>query len=175
MEEELLREQSKTHSEIIAAWIGDRQNRFDALMKILMGVGETAARRASWTMCHCLEIYPQLGATHMESLIKVLDNKTTHGALRRHAARILQTLPLPEDLMARIFDSCLNALNDLDEPIGVRVYCMAPLARICGDFPELSNEVILAIAQGMPHGTPAYKARGRMTLRDLEKPKKRAI
>ena len=46
---------------------------------------------------------------------------------------------------------------------------MTILGEICVREPELAEELILMIHQHFPHGSGAFKARGKRVLRQLEK------
>ena len=170
LKDEILRQHSKTQMQLIVAWVGKRQDRFDELVEHVRGEDETMARRASWAMSQCAEDEPQLADSNLESLIELLEKKgTMHAAIRRHTTKVFQTVPIPEELLARLFDCCMSLLADPNEMVAVQAYSMTILSRICSRHPELVTEVNLVIEQGRPHGTAAYRARGRRTLRELER------
>ncbi|NNE93229.1 MAG: hypothetical protein HKN23_16420 [Verrucomicrobiales bacterium] len=169
LQEEIQREHSRKQSIHIAEWIGDRQEQFHQLMEFVVGESEEEARRAAWAMNYAAEARPHLIEPHIESLIEILTRLECHPGLRRNTVRLLQFVPLPDDLLARIFDVCFLLLNDPNETVAVQACSMTVLSRICQKHPQLAGEVALAIEQQMPHGTAAFRSRGQRTLRELDR------
>ncbi len=170
--EEIAQAQTKASREIIAIWVGKDQTRFKQLMKIVLGEDAELARRAAWPMNQCIEEHPQLASPILPELVRQLGDQKSHPAIRRNIVKALQVIDLPDDLLARIFDTCYERLTDPEETVAVKAYSMTVLTRICKREPALTDEVILAIERGLPHGTAAFRARARMAFRELKSPRK---
>ncbi len=169
LETELRGKISKTQAELLAAWVGCQQARFDELVAIVLE-GETAlARRAAWVLNHCIDHHPRLIDPHLKALVENLNAPECHPAVRRSITRCLETVELPDDLLGEIFDTCSGLLNDPNEPVASRVCSMSTMCRICKRHPELADELTLMINESLPHGSAAFRARGRMVLSELAK------
>ncbi len=149
--EALLEEHSKMQSDIISAYIGNRQNRFDELMSLVFTNEEPLARRAAWTMGHCCREHPELIMPHLSELLDFLSKPGIHPAIFRNSFLILQTLDIPRALEGRIFNLCYDCVDAPEQTLATRVYAVTILARICQSEPALAREVELLINQHFRH------------------------
>ena len=83
-----------------------------------------------------------------------------HDAIHRNIVRILEEVPVPEELEGALYDKCFKFLNDPDEPIAVRVFSMTVLFNIAKKHPEMLDELKQTIEMYMPHGSGGFKNRG---------------
>ena len=120
---------------------------------------------------------------------RIRDNTTS----RHVPAKILQVADIPRRLAGRVAQICFRALEDVSQPIAVRVFAMTVLVNLCQGKkrytklhrgkekiheggkdigvaePELAREVALAITTVLPYGTAAFTSRAKRELRRLER------
>lgn len=96
-------------------------------------VGWVGQQRPKWLVPHL----PGLLATAQPGA-------APHPAVRRAVARALQFVPVPEELQALAFDTCLGMLANPAEPVAIRAYALTAAARLAGPYPELAAEVVAA-------------------------------
>jgi hypothetical protein len=130
---------------------------------------------------------PWLGA-----MVKRMREPHVHNAVVRTGMHVLQTADVPRSLAGHVVQFCFKALEDVSQPIAVRVFAMTVLVNLClrkkrdteihrgkekfqegkREFvvePELAREVALAITTGLPYGTGAFVSRAKRELRRLER------
>ena len=66
-------------------------------------------------------------------------------------------------------DICFNFLLSQDEPVAIRVFAMTVLGNIAQKWPELKNELRMAIEENMEFGSAGFKSRGKKELKRLKK------
>ena len=167
--EAVLEEHSRMQSDIISAYIGKRQSRFDELMSLVFTNKEPLARRAAWTMGHCCQEHPELLAPHFNRLVELISAHDSHPAIARNSLLVFQTVDIPTDMRGRVFNLCYDKVANPDETAATRIYAMTILARICQWEPELAEEVELLIKQNIRHSSNGFKGRARHLLKDLKK------
>ena len=166
LEQEILKEPSKSQALKIAHYIGNKQERFDALMHIFFHGPSRLTQRAAWILSHCADHHPHLLMPYIPALIDNLETDPPV-AVKRNTVRVLQNMEIPEEKMGILAEQCFNFLNSAKEAIAVKVFSMTILANIAKKFPELKQEVILTIENQMPYGSAGFRSRGRKVLKDL--------
>ncbi|PHN03565.1 hypothetical protein [Flavilitoribacter nigricans] len=170
----LLEEHSKEQAQKIAGWIGDRPERFDELIGLMLEDEYRVAQRAAWVVTHCLDRHPHLIAPHLEKMVLNLRDKRQHDAIRRNTLRALQYVDIPESLWGEIADISFQLLTDPREPAAIRVFAMTVIWNICTHVPELKQELKLIIEDQWEHATAGFRSRGRKILQAMEKDQKRS-
>jgi hypothetical protein len=166
LREDLLREFSKTHTVAIARKIGANQEDFDELIKLFLGKEYRVTQRAAWVVSHCADEHPWLIEKHIEPMILNLE-KPVNDAVKRNTLRVLRYVEIPEDLMGIAADICFKYLLSGKEPVAVKVHAMDVLFNITRKFPELKEELKLAIEDQMPFGSAGFRSRGGKILKSL--------
>lgn len=166
LREDLLREFSKTHTVAIARKIGANQEDFDELIKLFLGKEYRVTQRAAWVVSHCADEHPWLIEKHIEPMILNLQ-KPVNDAVKRNTLRVLRYVEIPEDLMGIAADICFKYLLSGKEPVAVKVHAMDVLFNITRKFPELKEELKLAIEDQMPFGSAGFRSRGGKILKSL--------
>jgi hypothetical protein len=82
---------------------------------------------------------------------------------------MLQFIPVPEKLQAKVMNKCFEYLNDPGETVAVRCFSMTVLTNLAKEYPEITNEVAASINISIKNTTPGYRARAKSELRKLEK------
>lgn len=166
LEQEILKEQSKSQAIKIAHYIGNKQERFDALMNIFFSGPYLPTQRAAWILSHCVDDHPHLLYPYVPALIDNLQNDPPV-AVKRNTVRVLQHMEIPEEKMGILAEQCFNFLNSAKEAIAVKVFSMTILGNIAKKFPELKQELILTIENQMPFGSAGFRNRGMKVLKEL--------
>lgn len=167
LSEALFAENSKAQTLRIVHYIADNQERFDELMELFLHGDNRTMQRASWVLSYSVESYPSLIQKHLEPFVLNLQNDT-HDAVKRNTLRVLQDIPLPEDLTGFVADYCFRALQDRSFPIAVRVFSITILGNICQQEPELKTELKLLLEEMLPYEGPAFISRSKRTLKQLK-------
>lgn len=165
--EALIQEHSKTQKDKIVAYVGNDKTRFAELMTLMLTAEYRVAQRAAWPVSYCVEKHPALIKPWFSKMIKKMDDKTAHDAIRRNALRILEDIDIPEKYGGEIFEISNRYLHDIKEPVAVRTFSLSVMGNIAKKYPELKNEVTHNAESLLHCGIPALESRSRKVLRQL--------
>lgn len=169
LREEVLKEHSKKQVLKIAAWIGNDEARFRQFLFIFLNDEYHVVQRISWVLSVVAETYPKLVEKNMGRIVKRLDDKDIHVAVKRNVVRVMQFLKIPVRYRARVFDHCIRYITDPKETIAVRCFAMTVASKIVKQYPELISELEQTINLLIKDSTPGLRARAKNVLKDLEK------
>lgn len=139
---QLLLEHSKKNSILIAEYIGTDKERFAELMQLFFANTYRVTQRAAAALSTCYDKHPYLIEPYLPKLVYNLKNDELHVAIKRNTVRVLQFIPIPEELQSELFDVCLAFINKPEEAIAVKAFSMTILYNVCKEYPDLKNEVI---------------------------------
>jgi hypothetical protein len=169
----LVAELGKKHSlstkNKIIAYVGTNPKRFDELMKIFLGGTYRLTQWAGWPLSDFVRKHPQLIRPYLKPVLKAIDKKGMHVAVKRNVMRLLQFIDIPASVRGLAFDKAFKLFSDKSEPIAVRVFAMTVMAQVAMEEPELKNEVIIAIEEQLPYGSAGYRSRAAKLLKVLKK------
>jgi hypothetical protein len=168
LRDDLLREYSKAHVAFLAKKIGPNQEDFDALIALFLGDECRVVHRAAWVISHCADEHPWLIKKHIEVLLLNLQ-KPVGDPVKRNTLRVLRYVDIPEDLMGIAADICFEFLLSGKEPVAVKIHAMTILHSIVKKYPELKEELKVAIEDQMPFGSAGFKNRGAKVLKAISK------
>jgi hypothetical protein len=168
LRDDLLREYSKAHVAFIAKSIGPNQEDFDELITLFLGDEYRVTQRAAWVLSHCADEHPWLIEKHIEPLLLNLQ-KPVGDPVKRNTLRVLRNVEIPEELMGIAADLCFDFLLSGKEPVAVKIHAMTILHNIVKKFPELKEELKVAIEDQMPFGSAGFKNRGGKVLKAISK------
>ena len=169
LREEVLKEHSKKQVLKIAAWIGNDEDRFRQFLFIFLNDEYRVVQRISWVLSVVAETHPKLVEKNMGRIVKRLDDKDIHVAVKRNVVRVMQFLNIPVKHRAKVFDHCIRYITDPKETIAVRCFAMTVASKIVMQYPELMSELEQTINLLIKDSTPGLKARAKNVLKDLEK------
>jgi hypothetical protein len=156
---EILAEHSKRQARRIVEWIGTDTERFAELMRLFLSDTYRVTQRAGWPLSDCVKLHPELIKPYFRQLLKQLERDDVHIAVRRNVVRLLQFVEIPRRHEGRIFDVCYCLLDDLHQPVAVRVFSMTVAANIARRSPELLKELHLVATKYPQLMTPGFRAR----------------
>lgn len=145
LREEILKEQSKTQWEHIAAWIGDDRKRFKALVDLFLHDEYRVVQRSSNIISKVGDKHPGLIKPHIDAMVQRMTEPGIPVSVKRNVVRLLQTIPPPERLHGEVMNICFDLLADVRETIAVRCFSMTVLANLAKIYPDLKNELIALI------------------------------
>jgi hypothetical protein len=153
----------------IVRYVGNDRRRFDALMKVFLGSNYRLTQWAGWPMSDLVKQHPGLIAPYLRPILKNIDKPGMHVAVKRNVLRMFQFIEIPKNIRGLAFDKAFRLFADTSEPIAVRVFAMQVMSDVAMDESELKNEVIIAIEEQLPFGSPAFKNRGMKLIRKLKR------
>lgn len=159
--EALLAEHSKRQTTKIVNYVGDDPERFRELMTVFLGNEYRPTQRAAWAVSNCAERHPELIKPYLARLIRLLELRDGHDAVRRNVARLLQFVDIPSRLRGRVFELCYELVDDPHQPIAVRVFALSVAAKAADFEPDLMNELRLMTSKYMPNASAGFRARAR--------------
>jgi hypothetical protein len=169
LREEILKEHSRRQALKIAGWIGKDKSRFKQLVDLFLHDEYRVVQRSTYPLSMVADRYPVLAEENAPLLVKRLYDKDTHVAVRRNVVRILQFIKIPKKLHAEVMNFCMQYLADPNETVAVRCFSMTVLGRLAEQYPEIKNEVEIAIQKAMKTPTAGMKVRAKRVLKQLEK------
>lgn len=159
----IAKEHSARQRDKIVTYVGADAVRFAELVKVFLEGPYRITQRASWPLSVCVERHPELARPHLRKLLQTLQ-KNTHDAVRRNILRLLQFIEIPVPLQGTTANVCFEFLQDVKQPIAVRVFAMTVLSNIAERQPELRRELVVIIEDQLPYGSAGFLSRGRKIL-----------
>lgn len=165
---EILKENSRDQTLAITKWVGDKPDRVAALVDLFLHDEYRVVQRAAWVLSYVAEKHPGLVQPHLEKMVNRMGDAGIPAAVKRNVVRVLQFMPIPENLQGPVMDYCFRFLEDPKETIAVRAFSMTVLANLAQQYPEIKNEIILLIEDQLREGaSPGIRSRGKKTLAQL--------
>lgn len=168
LQSEILKEHSKRQVVKIAGWIGNDRKRFKQLMELFLDGDPLVSQRFAWPVGYCGEKHPELIPPWLPAMLKKMQEKDVHCAVKRNVTRTLQYIEIPRTHLGKVVTVCFNELADPGSPIAVRVFSMYVLAKIAKREPAIINELKLTIEQMLPHATAKLHACSKKVLKQLK-------
>jgi hypothetical protein len=168
IKKELLKGHSKPLTTRIVNYIRNDPKRFNLLVQTFLAGPYRLTQRAAWPLSICVQEHPELIKPHLKPVLKMLDRKDAHVAVKRNIMRLLQDIEIPKQFYGIITDKCF-ALMDPQEAIAVRVFSMSVLANIARHEPDLKRELKLIIEDQLPYGSAAYLSRAKRVLKIIDR------
>jgi hypothetical protein len=165
---EILKEHSKKQTTKVVNYVGNNQARFDELMKLFLRNEYRVTQRAAWAVSYCAIEHPNLVKKHLRKTILNLNNPV-HVAVKRNTVRFLQFIEIPKSLQGITADICFKLLSLKDESIAVKAFSMVTLGNIAVQYPDIKNELKLAIEEMQPYASAGLLSCSRKVLKKISK------
>lgn len=175
LREQVLHSHTKPNALLMADWIGDEKQRFDALMQLFLFDNNLIIQRSAWVLSLVADKYPELVFAYLPQLLIHCQKVGVHTAVKRNVTRLLQQLRIPKEYDEEVMNVCFEFLLNQKESIAVRCFSMGILAKLCHSYPEMKNELKLIIEEALAHQevSAAFKSKSKSVLKGLyTKPKK---
>ncbi|WP_346320593.1 hypothetical protein [Chitinophaga sp. YIM B06452] len=168
LRDEILRENSKEHTEALAAWVGGNPKRLAQLVDLFLHDEYRVVQRAAWILSYVGDKHPRLMAPHLAAMVDRMGHPGIPVAVKRNVVRILRDMPVPEDLQGPVMNFCFQFLEDPKETVAVKAFSMTILGRLAKIYPDIRNEIVMLIEDHLREGaTPGIRSRGMKTLKEL--------
>jgi hypothetical protein len=164
---ELLKENSRAQVNRVVTYVGNRPKRFEQLIQIYLTGPYRVTQRAASPISYCVEAHPALITPHLKTLLNYLKKPGIHDSIKRNTIRLLQFAPIPKRYYGQITDICFGYLENRKEAVAIKAFSMTVLNRIIKDEPDLQKSLRLIIEDQMPYAKPAFKARARTVLNQM--------
>jgi hypothetical protein len=171
--QELTRDHSKASRDRIVSYVQYDAQRFAELFDLFKSGERHIAQRASWSVSHCAEKFPELIYPYCGEMVDYLQRPGIHDSIKRNILRIFQGIDIPMELEERLLGLCFGYLMDKKEAVAIRVFAMQVLANLSNKYPEINNELKILIEDELPYAKPAFVSRGRKILKGLSLSKSR--
>ncbi len=165
LREEIKQEHSKARCDRIVQWVGESQDRFDALAGLFFSGESRISQRAAWPLSYCVMAYPAFIRKHIGELVQNMQQPGIHNAVKRNTLRLLQVVEIPEEFQGTVMDLCFGFITDPQEKAAIKAFSLTVLQNLSELYPEILPEILLVIEERWDTETPAFKARSRRILK----------
>jgi len=167
LEQTILAEHSKANCNRIVKWVGNSQKRFDELFHLFLTSGYRVNQRAAWPLSYCAISHPEFISKNLSKLVKNLHKPGIHDAVKRNTLRLLQHINIPKKFHGEIMDSCFHYISSPAEPVAIKAFSLSILQNLSKEYPDIRQEIKLAIEERWPYETAAFHSRARKFLKTL--------
>lgn len=164
LRETILAEHSKAHTNAIINWVGNSQERFDALFHLFLTDEYRVVQRAAWPLSYCVIEHPQLINKHFKELIANLHTPELTDAVKRNTLRLLQHIEIPERFYGEIINLCIDYIASSAEPAAVKAFALTILQNLSQYYQEIKEEVKIIIEDRWEVESPAFRSRAKKFL-----------
>lgn len=164
---QLLKVHNRPNTDLIAKKIGKSAVEFKKIIDIIYKEKAPLPHRASWLLAAVNEKHPELLQPFLSKFIDTIETFKVDG-VKRNMIGVLAKHELPEKLQGKAVDVCFRLLLSPDETVVVKTEAMQTIANIIIHFPELTNELKLAIDDQLPKTTAAFHSRAKHILKKLK-------
>jgi hypothetical protein len=164
----ILAEHSKSQTTKIIKWVGKSQARFDQLFSLFLNDEYRVTQRAGWPLSYCVQQHPELIRKHLGKLIKNLQKKDLHDAVKRNTVRMLQEIPIPARLHGELMNVCFQFIESPTEAVAIKAFSLTILNNFVPLYPDIKNELKLIIEERWEHESAAFRSRAGKILQKLK-------
>lgn len=165
--EEILAEHSRKQGLKIAGWIGNDKKRFSRFLDLFLHDEYRVVQRSAQVLGFIADEHPELIEQNIHKIVNRLFDDNIHVAVKRNVVRILQFVHIPEDLHAKVMNTCMDYLADPNETVAVRVFSMTVLTNMTKQYPEIKTELSAVIQTRLKDVKGGLKVRARDVLKQL--------
>ena len=156
---EILKEHSKQNA-LRVAWIaGSDPQLLKELIDITLGDDTETGRKAAWALRHCYENRLINFDPHITRLIRFLNRKNIHHAVKRNILGILRTVKIPEKHKGDLLDQCFSYLESGRETIAVKAFSIDIITNIASGEPAILKELRIVLEDQLPYASAGLKSK----------------
>jgi 8-oxo-dGTP diphosphatase len=126
---------------------------------------------ASWALSKVADKNAEILFPYLTELIDALPG-VANESVQRSFMRVITKSDIsriPVSHHARLIEYCLGIMRTENTPVAPKAYGMEILASFCGIYPDLVNEVTVAVQLAVTNASPGMKAAARKVILRLEK------
>lgn len=165
----ILKNHSRIQRDLVIAWVGSSQQRFDELFDVFLANEKIIAHRAAWAVSYAVEAHPALIQKHLGALIKHLRHPNLHDGILRHSTRILERQNIPEEYHGRLMDACFWFLEEPTVAVAIKAFSLGILGKLAKTYPEIIPEIRLLIEAQVKDASPGFKSKSNSVLKTLDR------
>ncbi|MCG2616572.1 hypothetical protein LZZ85_19895 [Terrimonas sp. NA20] len=167
LREQLLREHSRANCLKVVEWVGDSPVRFAELIELFLKDEYRVVQLAAWPISYVVESHPALIRKHLPKIIKNLERKDTHPAVRRNTIRLFQHIDIPEKYQGTVMNLCFEYVCDPTEKAALKAFSLTVLENLSKQYPEIKPELKTIIEERWDTETPAFRSRAKKIMKKL--------
>ena len=167
LRETILKSHSRENCTRIVRWVGRDQKKFNELFDLFLNDEYRVVQRAGWPISYCVEKNPAFIQKHFAKLLKNLDKKGIHDAVKRNSVRLLQYVTIPEKFHGQVMDLCFKYISSPTEAVAIKAFSITVLQNLAKQYPEIINEIKLVIEERWDYETIAFKTRAKKLLKEF--------
>jgi hypothetical protein len=163
---QLTLEHSRSNTDAIAKAVGNDPKEFKKIIDIIYSEKAPLPQRASWLLAIISRKHPHLITPYVSKFINSVRDFQIDG-IRRNMLSALCTQEIPVRLQGKTVNICFDFILSPSETVAVKVLSLEILSKFIKDYPELKNELKVAIEDQLPKTTVAFQSKGRKILKML--------
>lgn len=169
LRDEILAENSRKQALKVAGWIGNDKKRFSRFLDIFLHDDYRTAQLAAHILSFIADEHPAFIEQNIHAIFNRMFDDNIHVAVKRSVIRALQVINIPEDLHAKVMNTCMDYLADPNETVAVRCFSMTVLANMTKLYPEIEFELGAVLKTRLKDASGGLKVRAREVLKELER------
>lgn len=159
---------SRLNADILADRMKEDPAVFDTVWNIMLEDSGKESMRAAWSLSLLAEKHPDRIKPRIPEITDKLP-VIRSVSVRRSLLKMLTFLPLPEDQIGILFETCFDFVESPSSEIAHKAYSMIILYNISEIEPELKPELIALFESQIDHGSAGIRSRCITLIRRLQK------
>jgi 8-oxo-dGTP diphosphatase len=145
-----------------------------ALLSQLVTLSSSREKRvgfmASWALSKVADINTEVLSPFLAAMIDALPGVPNESVQRSFMRVIMKSdvSSIPQSHHAKLIEYCLGIMHTVNTPVAPKAYGMEILASFCGLYPDMINEVAVAVQMAITDASGGMKAAGRKVIARLK-------
>lgn len=125
---------------------------------------------ASWALSKVADMNTEILSPYLTAIIDALPGVANESVQRSFMRVIMKSdiTVIPRSHHAKLIEYCLGIMHTENTPVAPKAYGMEILASLCGVYPDLVNEVSVAVQMSVANSSPGMKAAARKLIGRLK-------
>jgi 8-oxo-dGTP diphosphatase len=125
---------------------------------------------ASWALSKVVDVNPEVLSAYLPAMIDALPGVPNESVQRSFMRVIMKSdiSHIPQSHHAKLIEYCLGIMRTENTPVAPKAYGMEILASFCDLYPDIINEVTVAVQMAISDASGGMKAAGRKVIRRLK-------
>lgn len=165
---------TKENFNLICDYIEKDESRFKEVMILFFDNSKMVNQRVSWVVEYYYKRNPKPLIRYLPQLVeKLSSHPRPHDAFIRNTLRIFQIMEIPEDFEGEIYDLSYQYLTNHENATAIKAFAMTVAFNISLKYPELQEEIKLAIEDQLSFESAGFTNRGRKIITAIEQKKRK--
>jgi hypothetical protein len=157
---------SRRYTDSAARWAAETESNFNELYQLIFSDDSKIAWRAAWAVEKVQLIKPELLEGKISEIIAALPHFKADGS-KRSLLLVILNAPIPNPIPVELINLCFDWMLSDKESIAVQVNSMKVLEKICGQEPDLKNEMNVSLSRDLSVCSKGFQATARKVLKKL--------